>query len=109
MTKYPRNVTKCNKEEMFLENYVMLIEFDRNSIGIQNLCFNSAMLKSVYLDSPIKHKNSESGQNEHIIYGASEMQGWRFSQEDDHNCILNFDKDVSFFAIYDGHGGQGKN
>ncbi|KFD45001.1 hypothetical protein M513_14123 [Trichuris suis] len=34
------------------------------------------------------------------------MQGWRISQEDAHNCILNFDgSDCCFFAVYDGHGG----
>jgi protein phosphatase 1G len=25
--------------------------------------------------------------------------------QDAHNCILDFDKDVSLFAVYDGHGG----
>lgn len=33
------------------------------------------------------------------------MQGWRNSQEDAHNAILNFDNITSFFAVYDGHGG----
>lgn len=33
------------------------------------------------------------------------MQGWRMSQEDAHNTILNYDRDTSFFAVYDGHGG----
>lgn len=27
------------------------------------------------------------------------------SQEDAHNTILNYDRDTSFFAVYDGHGG----
>lgn len=26
--------------------------------------------------------------------------------QDAHNCILDFDDDVSFFAVYDGHGGS---
>ncbi|KAJ8976988.1 hypothetical protein NQ317_013989 [Molorchus minor] len=34
------------------------------------------------------------------------MQGWRVSQEDAHNCILDFDTDTSYFAVYDGHGGH---
>ena len=29
-----------------------------------------------------------------------------FSLQDAHNCILNFDVDTSFFAVYDGHGGR---
>lgn len=34
------------------------------------------------------------------------MQGWRISQEDAHNSILNFDTETSFFSVYDGHGGH---
>lgn len=26
--------------------------------------------------------------------------------QDAHNTILNYDKDTSFFAVYDGHGGE---
>lgn len=40
-----------------------------------------------------------------LVSGSSSMQGWRISQEDAHNCILNFDTNTSFFAVYDGHGG----
>lgn len=40
-----------------------------------------------------------------LASGSSSMQGWRISQEDAHNCILNFDANTSFFAVYDGHGG----
>lgn len=28
-----------------------------------------------------------------------------YFQKDAHNCILDFDKDTSYFAVYDGHGG----
>jgi len=41
-----------------------------------------------------------------MCYGASSMQGWRVSQEDAHNHILNFDNGKSLFAVYDGHGGH---
>lgn len=40
------------------------------------------------------------------------MQGWRISMEDAHDAVLNLTEDadpkkaVSFFAVYDGHGGM---
>ena len=37
-----------------------------------------------YLDSPIKDKNSEPGQNEQFTWGACAMQGWRCGMEDEH-------------------------
>ncbi|GJQ71571.1 hypothetical protein Trydic_g11276 [Trypoxylus dichotomus] len=43
---------------------------------------------------------------EKLNCGASSMQGWRDSQQDAHNCIIDFDKDTSYFAVYDGHGGK---
>ncbi|CDW58588.1 protein phosphatase 1G [Trichuris trichiura] len=59
-----------------------------------------------YLSSPNTEKVSEQGKGNFVKYGAVSMQGWRISQEDAHNCILNFDgNDCCFFAVYDGHGG----
>jgi protein phosphatase 2C family protein 2/3 len=46
------------------------------------------------------------------------MQGWRISMEDAHSCVLDLrpdgaekvltaaDKRLSFFGVYDGHGGD---
>lgn len=48
----------------------------------------------------------EKSEEHKISYGTSSMQGWRVSQEDAHNCILDFDAKTSFFAVYDGHGGH---
>ncbi|VDN90636.1 unnamed protein product [Brugia pahangi] len=59
-----------------------------------------------YLSKPITEKISECGGNERIYYAATSMQGWRINQEDAHNCIINYDEDSSFFAVYDGHGGS---
>ncbi|KAL4003523.1 Protein phosphatase 2C family protein [Acanthocheilonema viteae] len=59
-----------------------------------------------YLSKPITEKVSECGGNERICYAATSMQGWRINQEDAHNCIVNYDQDSSFFAVYDGHGGS---
>uniref|UniRef100_A0A915PUD6 protein-serine/threonine phosphatase n=1 Tax=Setaria digitata TaxID=48799 RepID=A0A915PUD6_9BILA len=59
-----------------------------------------------YLSKPITEKVSECGSNERIRYAATSMQGWRINQEDAHNCIVDFDEDSSFFAVYDGHGGS---
>ncbi|XP_039292202.1 probable protein phosphatase CG10417 [Nilaparvata lugens] len=59
-----------------------------------------------YLSEPIKDKESADFESDRLICGASSMQGWRENQEDAHNCCLNYDENVSFFAVYDGHGGQ---
>jgi len=48
----------------------------------------------------------EKSEDFNMSYGTSSMQGWRVSQEDAHNCILNYDTKTSFFAVYDGHGGH---
>lgn len=58
-----------------------------------------------YLSEPLTTKNSSDEANNLLASGSSSMQGWRISQEDAHNCILNFDTNTSFFAVYDGHGG----
>ncbi|RNA30398.1 phosphatase 1G [Brachionus plicatilis] len=58
-----------------------------------------------YLSEPNTNKESMDGDNEHMSFGASSMQGWRTNQEDAHNSILDFDDKTSFFAVYDGHGG----
>ncbi|KAH8234576.1 hypothetical protein KR032_012196, partial [Drosophila birchii] len=58
-----------------------------------------------YLSHPKTDKASIDEFNDFLAVGASSMQGWRNSQEDAHNSILNFNKNTSFFAVYDGHGG----
>lgn len=59
-----------------------------------------------YLSEPITEKVSTDQTGKNISYGASSMQGWRISQEDAHNACIEFDEDVSLFAVYDGHGGH---
>ncbi|XP_049792765.1 probable protein phosphatase CG10417 isoform X3 [Schistocerca nitens] len=60
-----------------------------------------------YLSEPITEKVSTDETGKRVKCGASSMQGWRVSQEDAHNCLINFDKNgTSFFAVYDGHGGH---
>ncbi|XP_013382607.1 protein phosphatase 1G [Lingula anatina] len=60
-----------------------------------------------YLSAPVTDKISVDGGKDKLKYGASSMQGWRISQEDSHNCCLDFDPEsqTSLFAVYDGHGG----
>ncbi|SPP75978.1 probable protein phosphatase CG10417 [Drosophila guanche] len=58
-----------------------------------------------YLSHPKTEKSSTNEVNDLLAVGSSSMQGWRNSQEDAHNSILNFDINTSFFAVYDGHGG----
>ncbi|VVC41516.1 Fibrinogen binding protein,PPM-type phosphatase domain,PPM-type phosphatase, divalent cation binding [Cinara cedri] len=58
-----------------------------------------------YLRKPVTVKDSHDMENSTLMCGVSSMQGWRETQEDAHNCLIDFDKDVSLFAVYDGHGG----
>jgi len=60
------------------------------------------------LESPITEKESEEGQANNLCYGVSSMQGWRASMEDQHNIIgsLKDVPNISFFGVYDGHGGK---
>ncbi|KAJ3124814.1 Protein phosphatase 2C 2 [Nowakowskiella sp. JEL0407] len=59
------------------------------------------------LSEPVVDKHTTSDSDDRILWGASEMQGWRLSMEDAHTTILRLveEKKVSFFAVYDGHGG----
>lgn len=58
-----------------------------------------------YLSTPLTDKESTDDINQYLACGASQMQGWRMSQEDAHICSLDFDKSISLFAVFDGHGG----
>ncbi|XP_072382982.1 probable protein phosphatase CG10417 isoform X2 [Diabrotica undecimpunctata] len=59
-----------------------------------------------YLSEPVTDKVSTDESNDKLSCGASSMQGWRITQEDAHNHILDFDTNTSLFAVYDGHGGH---
>ncbi|KAF2471651.1 PP2C-domain-containing protein [Lindgomyces ingoldianus] len=70
------------------------------------------------LSEPVVDKKSANGDGDSIIFGVSSMQGWRISMEDAHAAILDLhalsedgkatpdDKRLSFFGVYDGHGGD---
>ncbi|KAI5199514.1 protein phosphatase [Aureobasidium subglaciale] len=71
------------------------------------------------LSEPVIEKHSSSGQDDRISFGISCMQGWRISMEDAHATILDLqplegddlkpaasDVRISFFGVYDGHGGD---
>ncbi|EEQ86885.2 protein phosphatase [Blastomyces dermatitidis ER-3] len=72
------------------------------------------------LSEPVVEKISDEGQDECVLYGVSAMQGWRISMEDAHAAVLDLqakyldkahrpthpDKRLSFFGVYDGHGGE---
>uniref|UniRef100_T1J692 protein-serine/threonine phosphatase n=1 Tax=Strigamia maritima TaxID=126957 RepID=T1J692_STRMM len=59
-----------------------------------------------YLSSPVTKKISHDTSNELLVVGVCSMQGWRETQEDSHNCELDFDTNTALFAVYDGHGGS---
>ncbi|KTW32682.1 uncharacterized protein T551_00167 [Pneumocystis jirovecii RU7] len=63
------------------------------------------------LSEPIVEKHSQKGGDDTLLFGLSDMQGWRISMEDSHAAVLQLNgssgKDkVSFFGVYDGHGGD---
>ena len=63
-----------------------------------------------YLDTPIKEKNPEHGNNEICAWGACSMQGWRCGMEDAHiatEILLPDNKGKAMlFGVFDGHGGD---
>lgn len=79
-----------------------------------------------YLTVPRREKESEDGENTKVgifrpnfyklksnhgqlfqmKYGATGMQGWRNTMEDSHIAQLDMGNGVSFFGVYDGHGGK---
>jgi len=59
-----------------------------------------------YLSEPVLEKHSADEIGYYMSYGSSTMQGWRVSQEDAHNNLLEYGPGKSLFAVYDGHGGH---
>ncbi|CAF0881873.1 unnamed protein product [Rotaria sordida] len=59
------------------------------------------------LSEPVTSKNSQKVENHLYSVGSSSMQGWRINMEDAHTHLLSLpeDKNCTFFAVYDGHGG----
>ncbi|KAL8927736.1 MAG: hypothetical protein Q9208_002151 [Pyrenodesmia sp. 3 TL-2023] len=72
------------------------------------------------LSEPVVEKISDDGQDDRVAFGVSAMQGWRISMEDAHAAVLDLqaedlekefeaatpEKRLSFFGVYDGHGGD---
>ncbi|KAI9664578.1 MAG: Protein phosphatase 2C 2 [Bathelium mastoideum] len=73
------------------------------------------------LSEPVVEKRSDEGKDDRVVFGVSSMQGWRISMEDAHACVLDLqpepadgedakaaesDVRLSFFGVYDGHGGD---
>nr|POF16563.1 protein phosphatase 2c like 2 [Quercus suber] len=73
----------------------------------------------VPVDTAVPQKSDE-GQDERVFFGVSCMQGWRISMEDAHATVLDLqalegdeelkpaaaDVRISYFGVYDGHGGD---
>ncbi|KAK5171102.1 Protein phosphatase 2C 2 [Saxophila tyrrhenica] len=72
------------------------------------------------LSEPVVEKKSDEGQDDRVAFGVSAMQGWRISMEDAHAAVLDLqaledgeelkpadiDVRISYFGVYDGHGGD---
>uniref|UniRef100_A0A7S2R9R5 PPM-type phosphatase domain-containing protein n=1 Tax=Rhizochromulina marina TaxID=1034831 RepID=A0A7S2R9R5_9STRA len=70
-----------------------------------------------YLSEPVTEKHSEEGELYSLAFGASAMQGWRRSMEDEHIAVKldvppeagglqGQSSEVCMFAVWDGHGGH---
>ncbi|VDK31448.1 unnamed protein product [Dibothriocephalus latus] len=61
------------------------------------------------ISGPVTLKDTKFCQNGMFSVAASSMQGWRVRMEDSFTCFLNLPDDPSaaYFAIFDGHGGNG--
>ncbi|KRY83313.1 putative protein phosphatase 2C T23F11.1 [Trichinella pseudospiralis] len=59
------------------------------------------------LSEPDTKLTTASCGNSYLKVGSSSMQGWRIQMEDAHTHLLSIPEDekVSFFGVYDGHGG----
>ncbi|KAI9282651.1 phosphatase 2C-like domain-containing protein [Sporodiniella umbellata] len=59
------------------------------------------------LSEPDTNKTSTYDANNKYFYGCSHMQGWRLTMEDAHTTLLKLgDTELSFFGVFDGHGGS---
>lgn len=60
------------------------------------------------LSEPVTVKETAICQDENYKVASSSMQGWRTSMEDSHTHILSLpdDPSVSWFSVFDGHGGS---
>ncbi|CAO3695652.1 unnamed protein product [Rhizopus stolonifer] len=59
------------------------------------------------LSEPNTNKTSTHDANSKYFYGCSHMQGWRLTMEDAHTTLLKLgETELSFFGVYDGHGGS---
>ena len=61
-----------------------------------------------FLDKPVVKKETHNVEGNGLRAGAAAMQGWRVTMEDAHTLVVGMDglPDHSFFAVYDGHGGD---
>lgn len=68
--------------------------------------------QSPYLTQPITDKHTLVGKGKcagkDLKWAMSSMQGWRVTQEDAHAHVMPIksNKDLSFFGVFDGHGGS---
>lgn len=66
--------------------------------------YSEALRRADIMGEPVINKETFSGENALLQYACSSMQGWRRSMEDAHTVLLK--PHVSFFAVFDGHGGD---
>ncbi|OMJ96243.1 hypothetical protein SteCoe_206 [Stentor coeruleus] len=59
-----------------------------------------------YLSSPIRDKNTKTGENQRVRFASCEMQGWRNTMEDAKLVNLALDDKTMIFGVFDGHGGK---
>ena len=78
-------------------------------------------IQSIEANHLLSLQRSDEGKDDRVVFGVSSMQGWRISMEDAHACVLDLQPEpagsedrkaaesevrLSFFGVYDGHGGD---
>jgi len=58
-----------------------------------------------HLSTPDRNKDFDKGQSKELRFVACGMLGWRRSMEDSHIAELDLGNGVSYFGVFDGHGG----
>eukprot|EP00753_Platysulcus_tardus_P020563 PLAT8220.1.p1 GENE.PLAT8220.1~~PLAT8220.1.p1 ORF type:complete len:323 (-),score=138.37 PLAT8220.1:171-1139(-) len=61
-----------------------------------------------FLDKPITEKETGVADGNGLVAAYSSMQGWRVTMEDSHSMVIGVpgEPTLSFFAVFDGHGGD---
>jgi hypothetical protein len=78
------------------------------SLSPSVLAYLKPVAMGAYLSAPVTEKVTENSGDGRVAWGASAMQGWRRTMEDEHVAVAGIGgrDDSCVFAVFDGHGGS---